>query len=56
MNPLETDEQGRHLCHWCKEPVPYAALGIRVIIENGRAIRIGTCSEHSDTEPADAAR
>lgn len=53
MNPLETDDQGRHLCHWCKQPVPYAVLGIRVINENGRIIRIGTCYEHAHTEPAD---
>lgn len=56
MNPLETDDQGRHLCHWCKQPVPYAVLGIRVINDNGRIIRIGTCYEHAHTEPADAAQ
>lgn len=56
MNPLETDDQGRYLCHWCKQPVPYAALGIRVIWQIDKFIRIGTCYEHSETEPVDSAR
>lgn len=51
MNPLETDEQGQYLCHWCKCPVPYSVLGIRTIVENGRVIRIGTCGEHFYNEP-----
>ena len=55
MNPIETNDQGEYLCHWCKQPVPYAALGIRVILVNGQALRIGTCSAHWDTEPANVA-
>lgn len=51
MNPLETDEQGQYLCHWCKCQVPYTVLGIRTIVENGRVIRIGTCGEHFYNEP-----
>lgn len=52
VNALEVDEQGRYLCHWCKCPVSYASMGIKVIIENGRVIRIGTCGEHfSNTSP-----
>jgi len=56
MNPLETNEQGEHLCHWCKRPVAYAALGIRVIVQDGRAVRIGTCYDHRYTEAGDQAQ
>jgi hypothetical protein len=56
MNPIETNDQGEYLCHWCKQPVPDSALGIRVVLVNGQALRIGTCSAHWDTQPAAVAQ